>query len=1196
MKRTIPFISCILTIPALATIDLKKDVWLYADFDHPVRVQGNALFFDMDKNGWEEGRFGKGYHFYRATNNKLLPMSQFFADSKHFIVTEPAKLELRKTSAKFSGGTFEIASVPTGIKYHWVGNDAGNTWSFYAKGKKGTKVTIYPTLTELTKAQRKDCDKKHPLKNELKDTFITNTVELTGDWQRISTHLITDVRTAEKRKTALVINSDGPFEFERVQLQVSGIYPYKKQFAPEMWIDGGRMSRGTIIRTTDLNTITNFPFKAGSIAFWIKNGPDVSQKYNFGIFSLTRPWGSEWYLKNDEFKCGNRSAILKFKTPIPRSETWRHVTVSWQDGRIAYYLDGSLNSEIIDNPKKKREIKCSDIPNLEKGSLRIGNAIDGHSPSGAVFDDVVIFNRPLTTDEILSLATSKKSLFDGANDILAEKILFNVFFRDQKDAALHFKIAAPEAGEYELYSKIGGIERPVLKRFLPKGESYLEVPLEPAKYRPGIYQYEFSLVKDSKTALHRKGELEIKGRLGIDTDQPFIFNSWGGYGYIRPSYLQTLGVNAYNIGSDNSEEVKVALENGMFANIRYENGRKWFIHDFDMEKIKEDTKKDLMKYSKLGNWRTMLLNSEIYGSIVSKEAKENPKYLKMLEANIGIKPDFTYTDAPSEVDWKKLGVPPIKGEIDHKACPPLETVAYVCKRGLPPMISNYKTTEAVKELKKDVLVWSEPCYGELFDSVEMGSDWEYDYSTTKTLRELIDHYAVCRKLKRFYQPTLSGSYFSEIKGEHPTLKDKDGKPQAMIMCQSADEVTIKTWLSMGAIPMHNLSWFTLSSWQLGQENAKKYIETQTNTITHIAEPDCSEVYGKRWKETLYPSALLLRDMPNEKAKIAFLHLPEARFAGNFWWGFEHFTRNIKNSMATQSALFDVISCDEIKAGYADDYDYLVCPMSKVIYKDNADALRKIAAKGVKIVLDSYATTKFDNCIHLEELKYLHPRKWEEMNDTFLSWYTNIVKDVAKKSYASSMKSDGKTSFTFVKEYKGAKYVVVINDKRDEKPSFLNKFKTNEWYRVVGAPQKINTEIKMPKGYTMYGFNGAKAPDQEYAPAEGRIFAIYPKALKKPALKLLDKAKVGESVKLIVKITDVDGKSAPGRQVVRLTFTDNNGVVRDESGLYTVEDGRVEITLRIPACEKPTGFFSKWKAEVEDLTTGFKNSIKVGIRK
>ena len=80
--------SCVLIAVLIAAAswaaegrDLTEHVRFLADFDSPVQM-GGELYPDPPKEGWEvEGKFGKGFHFYRETNNKLLPMAQFFASA-----------------------------------------------------------------------------------------------------------------------------------------------------------------------------------------------------------------------------------------------------------------------------------------------------------------------------------------------------------------------------------------------------------------------------------------------------------------------------------------------------------------------------------------------------------------------------------------------------------------------------------------------------------------------------------------------------------------------------------------------------------------------------------------------------------------------------------------------------------------------------------------------------------------------------------------------------------------------------------------------------------------------------------------------------------------------------------------------------------------------------------------------------------
>ena len=58
---------------------------------------------------------------------------------------------------------------------------------------------------------------------------------------------------------------------------------------------------------------------------------------------------------------------------------------------------------------------------------------------------------------------------------------------------------------------------------------------------------------------------------------------------------------------------------------------------------------------------------------------------------------------------------------------------------------------------------------------------------------------VPRAAGRPFMPTLTTYYYPAQHGEHPTAKDKDGKPLKVTMSQSGDEMEIKSYLAIGAL-------------------------------------------------------------------------------------------------------------------------------------------------------------------------------------------------------------------------------------------------------------------------------------------------------------------------------------------------------------------------------------------------------------
>ena len=1190
--RKLAFLSLLaIANVALAAVDVDKDIWFSADFDSAVRLNNQAYFQKLTPEGFTAGKFGKGYYFFRETNNRLPPMAKFFADEKNF---PGDSVERRGNAIFFKGGQFHTAFFPTGISYHWACSESADTWSVYVTGKKGTKITLWAELGPISEkdlnAIRKNEKMNYDDASAVEDFAVTNSFSLTGGWQRVSCYVKTDNRTAPKRKIALHVKSTGPVEMKQFQLQETGNYPYKSRLDPGIWIDGGQSMASHPVACSDSALLASFPYQAGSFAFWVKNAPGVPRRVPVGAWSFAKDWATQWGLGPSAFYTGGEKYHCNVWNDVPRSSEWTHVAGVWDKDRIAVYIDGELVGQRIQGREADRQVCLRPLKD-NVGTFQVGAFGNASGSTDAVIDEFAIFNRVLTEQEIWELASAKKGLFEGRKNVLAEEPWIRTFFRNEERAALRCKVWSSEPGDYKMHASVAGHKLPDQKVSLVSGEDTLAIPFQVALLRPGSYPYSFQLVDgNNKTFVSQSGELTVRGRLEKDE---YLFHSWGGMEYVHHDFGDIVGINCYNVDIGNKQEIRRIVEHGAHPNLRYWNGDAWYKQDFDWRKIRERTKKAFEDFVPLHSWVSTLLNTEIYGSGVALRAKDNPKYREMARKDLGMEPDFTYGTAPSEVSWGRLRKAPLRGVIGHDECPTLETLNWVMEKGMPLYRSNRETVEAIHEIKPGMVVWSEPLGDGVADSVDMGADWLYQYSTATTLWQLRSQYACCRRTGKPYMPTLCATYCPTISGAHPVLKDEKGKPLSVGMGQSADEVIIKTWISIGAVPTRNLSIFSLNSWERGVANARKFDASSSSPVDSIAEPDAATRYGKAWREELAPAAELLRDMPNARSDVAFLLLPEIEHAGSFWWGHYHYSVALREALASQAPAFDILGGNEAKSDVLSKYKYVILPMARVIYDNHAEELEKAAKLGTIVVQDSYATNHYPNEVFLKELKY-NVNRAGKTKKAFVSWYTNHVDELLAIAPAHSS-CDGVSGYTFMKEHKGARYVVVVNNARDAKPSYLNQFLTNAWYRVAGASQKITTTIReIPPDSKIYLFNARGRDDSlsaEYGPAEGRVYCIYPRPLKAPELELAENVKRGSTTILNVRINDESGKPALGRQIVELKLADEKGVERDESGRYVVEDGIVRIPLRIAENETLAGSSPKWEVRVTDLTTG-----KSGVRR
>ena len=611
------------------------------------------------------------------------------------------------------------------------------------------------------------------------------------------------------------------------------------------------------------------------------------------------------------------------------------------------------------------------------------------------------------------------------------------------------------------------------------------------------------------------------------------FFSWGGWTPLTREFTETVGFNAINVSAEWPDSVEKACAWGLFANIRYEHLR---AHKNKGEKIPDDATLEkeaeaaLKPYAQLANWTATLVNSEVYTDIRSRGA----------EARRGV----IANDDPGY----------------------LKTVEHFMT-GMEAYRVNAADRRAVHRLKPGNVVWSEPVFspGAVCRDVDGAADWLYEYDSVSTLTDLRKMYGRTRGWNVAFQPTLAFCYY-------PAQLATNKVP----VTQSPDELKIKSWMAIGAVRADSLAIYEADAWA----NPKNIVET-----------NAPKAYGDFVKRKLKPAAILLQGLEPDRAPVA-LYLPSTpEFCGSYFWGHHWGGRLYASVLASQPIPFDTLgdreACDPAVLAK---YKVVFAPLANVLLRKEDDALAAAEKKGVRVVFDAHGAEiarHHPKSVKLDS-RYVHIDNPAPTRDPFLKWYAREVPALAKDLVAFTP-SDGKGSWTFTKSCDGVRYVIVVNDARRTGGGILTEMKPDAWYRPYGAPQTITTEFRVPAGAAIYEFNARKPPLQtargkvmlDYAPAEGRLFAVYPRPLGKLAAKVVGRTGPGAKATVHVALDDVSRRPAPGRQVVRLVVKSAKGTLHDASGYYRMENGRIDIPLRF-ATDDPSGH---WTVALEELTTG-----------
>lgn len=1198
------FAVCSLSCAAALYADFAHDVWFVADFDRPAVMDGIMVDKEYPEGAIVEGRYGKACFFRRIARNVLLPMSDFLTATNSFEAITPSRLtpDAKAGTLEFSGGEMRFLPQPTGQPNTWSTKVVSTTFAMEVKGPAGAELVLTPEVTQLTDSQIKSLQKSNKTfspTNCIANTVKPRTFRLTGKWQRVWNHATYDIRTRWVRRVGWHVKTSGPVTMRKFLQQPTGMSHYSDVQQPTEWVEGGFTRAEYPLQIADKALLAGFPASNGTFSCWVKTPDDwIHPKRHLRAFIYQAGWEHMWGFTGGAFSTssGYGKAIQGLgKTIIGRTNEWTHFAATWDAGEFKAYVNGR---QIV----RYAQPKLLDMTKFN-GVLRIGG--DGMGGSAdAVLDDVVIFKRALSSNEVARLAKSPTGVIGGGETYISSPPVMTAFARNDPSAALKFTVDAPKDETLDLEVEIGGVKIPVSKTKLVKGLNEVACPFRPADWRTGRYVWKTRLVRaDGGVAVSREGMLTI-----VPSVQRGSFRVMGAPapGKSELELLKKLGFTTVCLNNIVEKDVNRCKEYGFRYDLRYENAWQWRSTNFDFAKIRASAVKKLKPYAGDFMWDSTLVNSEVYGAGWGDTAQKFAAWREIAKKELGHEPVVAFTTNPCGVNWWKVGLKMPHGVMERSDI--YDTLAWFMRRGMPQLMMTRIAADVARELSPGLSVWSEPSPS--LEGLDMSADWIYSRDPWQCLGFLRYYEATPRGQRKLFYPYLAMGYWSpdfpEGACQHPTQKDpKTGKPVNVWALQTSDELKIKSMMCIGGACVDSLAFFSVD-WCWGQG--------MTNGVLHekglplqfcngwsrycIAEKDAAEKFGEFMRGEFMPAAKLLRNIPNLRSPVALLLPREIGYSGEFWWPRVNYVRQLIKLLSEMPIPFDVLFDEEFNVETLSKYRYVFYPQLNCITPEHDRVMRAMPSTTTFLHDDNThragAVLKYPNFEHVKGLSMHFPAEKKNLEIPMTRWMGPKVDGLRERLVAWS-EEDGTNAWTFVKDYKGVRYVTVVNNARRVGGCPQTDILTNATYRPMGAPFRITTNFADVDGRKVYRFNpfdGNHEADVDdgrvtldYPAASSSVFCIYPEPLAAPQIELVGDPRAGGEAKLVVRITDESGRPAPGRQVVKLALADPDGALCDESGLYTLEDGKCEITIRFARCDKEGWLFSRWKAHVTDLTTG-----------
>lgn len=750
---------------------------------------------------------------------------------------------------------------------------------------------------------------------------------------------------------------------------------------------GNKWPANDFWRIDDPERLKGFPFENGTFACWFQTDDPSSAG---ALFSLCGFWQYQWVFS---IFSGCTTAVRGGGCTVAKKpdlmEGWHHFAATWNESALTLYLDGRRVAEKA-NPER------TDMRTVDRAVLRFGVGGNGRSAFGGVMDEIVVFRRSLSADEVARLADGDKPIRSGKVELKEWDPFPNVASPPEKDA--------------------------------------------------------------------------------------FIVHSWGGNHSESIAFRKAIGINCVNVRVEDVATARRCAEAGFWVNLRIENSGNW--SRYAPEELARRVKTLVRPYKGLTNWCMALVNSEVYHPSSLCAAMSNEQWRANATRALGHAPEAALKFTPPALDYGKLGCAPFTGILPED-CASLNTLEWYLREGNPAYAVNKIDAAAIRAIRPDVTVWSEPTPPAC--GLGMLADWIYDYRTDYFLLRVRERSARARGAGVRFMPTLSGSYHDSWspKGVHPSAKGKDEKPLAVNLAQSCDETMIKAWMLLGAARTDAISIFNACAWEDGATNALAFAADPATPIRQVAETDFANRFGRFMHDKFLPAAERLKSLPTTRAKVALIFVDDCLRTGTEAWRPEHYRRFVGTCLVRGPLAFDVITEKEMSPEVLSKYKYVFLPMlGNGISKAHYDALCAVS-NTTKVVTDGYCTVAFPN---VEKLGITMPYWWSYFKSNPLpeklapltAWLEAHAEELRREQFAWSDR-DGKDAFTFVKEMPdGGKVVMVVNDKREDR-SLWPQFCTDSRYRAIAAPNRVVLHVNLP--------DGEKVDTLDLAPAEAKILTF-----------------------------------------------------------------------------------------------------------
>ncbi|HOL66110.1 MAG TPA: LamG domain-containing protein, partial [bacterium] len=780
--------------------DFEQDGLVYLTPDRFVKVP-------LASDHYRAGRYGRGFYFEKPGHN-LLPeeIADLEKTTRGFRATGGAGLTLVSTATPFGKRCLALScpAADTGlVTGPWPVAWQYRTWhekewtllaSCYVKGPANSRVKMEVSFLEkeLVLPPVKKGEPEPPAR--VPDRTGPQEVTLTGDWQRIACWVSGDNRLKE-RDAVITLSYLGPARatllLDGFQLEQARYYPHN-HLMPTSWLPGGQSRAATFVDIgSPLKEI--FPVGEGSLALWTMTPKESNLTQPGSLYWVTfgSGWRANWTMSDYRFTAGGEGFCYFTRTNVADG-AWHHLAFTWDREKADVYVDGEARFTF-----DRKQVDLSAV--LETYVFRLGGGISSGNAANSVLDDVALFNRRLTAEEVKTLAAGA-GLKPGSQILLSPEGR-SVFYRDEDRGEILLSIVetSGKLSQLRVDLAVDNILYESQTAFLKDGRGQVHFAFQPQKLRCGKYQYRAGLLEKG-ASVYLTETIEVVPPLR--TEQ-FLLSSWGQGGPTAEwrSFLKTLGFNAVDTYDLNIEQLgREGFLYGWHCN--FGNGV-WSPEQ--REKVRAEIRQQAGKRAAYPNWKYTLVNSERPPWPLPEDKERLAWFDVWAKKELGFPvPEKGWqlgtTGNPISCWFLEEEKPGADGI--YRQSKTFTFLKWWYNRGCGWWRLNAEAASEIKKLRPDVKVWTDPLhYPGQISELDAGSIWSYSIRPEPLIGTFEEAAAIVKGSGKEFYTTLGMNYVNAV----ATITEADGKKKNL--APTVDDLIQQAWIAVTYFPSHGLHYW-----------------------------------------------------------------------------------------------------------------------------------------------------------------------------------------------------------------------------------------------------------------------------------------------------------------------------------------------------------------------------------------------------